>query len=106
MPKYLFQVNYVGDGVRGLLKDGGSKRRAVTDKLFKSLGGSIEAYYYAFGDTDLYIIGEFPNHAAVAACALTVAATGAITTKTTVLLTPDDIDAAGKLTPMYSAPGE
>jgi uncharacterized protein with GYD domain len=106
MPKYLFQVNYVGEGVKGLLKDGGSKRRAVTEKLFKSLGGSIEAYYYAFGDTDLYIIGEFPNHAAVTACALTVTGTGTITTKTTVLLTPEDIDAAGKLTPTYSAPGQ
>ena len=106
MPKYLFQVNYVGDGVKGLLKDGGTKRRAITEKLFKSLGGSLEAYYYAFGATDLYIIAEFPNHAAVAACALTVAATGAITTKTTVLLTPEEIDAAGKLKPTYSAPGK
>ena len=105
MPKYLFQVNYVGDGVKGLLKDGGSKRRAVTDKLFQSLGGSIEAYYYAFGDTDLYIIGEFPTHAAATACALTVTATGTIAIKTTVLLRPEEVDAAGKLKPTYSAPG-
>jgi uncharacterized protein with GYD domain len=106
MPKYLFHVNYVGDGVKGLLKDGGSKRRAVTDTLFKSLGGRIEAYYYAFGDTDLYIIGEFPNHAAATACALTVTATGTIAVKTTVLLTPEEIDAATKLQPTYSAPGK
>ncbi len=106
MPKYLFQVNYVGDGVKGLLKDGGSKRRAVTEKLFKSLGGSLEAYYYAFGDTDLYIIADFPNHAAVTACALTVTATGTITVKTTVLLTPEEVDAAGKMKPTYSAPGK
>jgi uncharacterized protein with GYD domain len=106
MPKYLLQVNYVGDGVKGLLKDGGSKRRAVTEKFFKSLGATIEAYYYAFGDTDLYIIGDFPNHAAVTACALTVAATGTITTKTTVLLTPEEVDAAGKLKPTYTAPGK
>jgi uncharacterized protein with GYD domain len=106
MPKYLMQVNYVGDGVKGLLKDGGSKRRAVVEKLFKSLGASLEAYYYAFGDTDLYIIADFPNHAAVTACVLTVTATGTVTVKTTVLLTPEDIDAAGKLTPTYSAPGK
>ncbi len=106
MPKYLFHVNYVGDGVAGLLKDGGSKRRAVTDTLFQSLGGRIEAYYYAFGDTDLYIIGEFPTHAAATACSLTVTATGAIAVKTTVLLTPEEIDAAGKLKPIYSAPGK
>ncbi len=106
MPKYLFHVNYVGDGVKGLLKDGGTKRRAVTDKLFKSLGGSLEAYYYAFGGTDLYIIAEFPNHAAVTACSLNVNATGAVTVKTTVLLTPEEMDAAGKLKPTYSAPGK
>ena len=106
MPKYLLQANYVGDGVKGLLKDGGSKRRAVVEKFFKSQGGSIEAYYYAFGDTDLYIIGEFPNHAAVTAWALTVAATGTISVKTTVLLTPEEVDAAAKLKATYSAPGK
>jgi len=106
MPKYLFEVNYVGDGVKGLLKDGGSKRRAVVEKLFKSLGGSLDAYYFAFGDTDLYIIAEFPNHAAATACVLTVTATGTVSVKTTVLLTPEDIDAAGKRTPTYSAPGK
>ncbi len=106
MPKYLFQVNYVGEGVKGLVKDGGSKRRAVTKKLFESVGGSLEAYYYAFGDTDQYIIADFPNHAAVTACVLTVNATGAVSVKTTVLLTPEDVDAAGKLKPTYSAPGK
>jgi uncharacterized protein with GYD domain len=106
MPKYLFQINYVGDGVKGLLKDGGSKRRAVVEKFFKSQGGSIEAYYYAFGDTDLYIIGEFPNNATVAAGVLTVTATGTVTCKTTVLLTPEEIDDAVKMKPTYSAPGK
>ncbi len=105
MGKYLFQANYVGDGVKGLLKDGGSKRRAVVEKLFQSLGGSLEAFYYAFGDTDLYIIAEFPNHAAVTAFVLTVTATGTVTVKTTVLLTPEEIDAAGTLQPTFSAPG-
>ena len=106
MPKYLIQANYVGDGVKGLLKDGGSKRRAVVEKFFKSLGGNLEAYYYAFGDTDLYIIAEFPTHAAATACALTVTATGTVTVKTTVLLTPEEVDAAAKLQPTYSAPGK
>ena len=106
MPKYLFQVNYVGDGVKGLLKDGGSKRRAVTKKLFESVGGSLEAFYYAFGDTDLYIIADFPNHAAVTACVLNVNAAGSAAVKTTVLLTPEEVDAAGKLKPTYSPPGK
>jgi len=106
MPKYLFQVNYVGEGVKGLLKDGGSKRRAVVEEFFKSLGGRLEAYYYALGDTDLYIIAEFPNHAAVKACGLAVTATGTIACKAEVLLTPEEVDAATKLQPTYSAPGK
>ncbi len=105
MPKYLIQVNYVGEGVKGLLKDGGSKRRAVVEKMFKSMGGAIEAFYYAFGDTDLYIIADFPDHAAVASCVLTVTATGAATVKTTVLLTPEELDEAAKKTPTFSPPG-
>ena len=40
MPKYLFHANYVGEGIKGLLKDGGSKRRAVVETLFQSLGAS------------------------------------------------------------------
>jgi uncharacterized protein with GYD domain len=106
MAKYLVQVNYVGEGVKGLLKDGGSKRRAVVEKLFKSMGGTIEAFYYAFGDTDLYIIGDFPDHATVAATILTVTSTGTVTCKTTVLLTPEELDEAAKKTPTYSPPGQ
>ena len=106
MAKYLVQVNYVGEGIKGLLKDGGSARRAVVEKLFKSLGGTIEAFYYAFGDTDLYIIGDFPDHAAVTAGVLTVTSTGTVTCKTTVLLTPEEIDEAAKKTPIYSPPGK
>ena len=106
MPKYLIQVNYVGEGVKGLLKDGGSKRRAVVEKFFKSLGGAIEAFYYAFGETDLYIIADCPDHATVAAGVLTVTATGTVTCKTTVLLTPEEVDEAAKKTPTYSPPGQ
>ena len=106
MPKYLAQVNYVGEGIKGLLKDGGSKRRAVLEKLFTSMGGTVEAFYYAFGDTDLYIICDAPDHATVTAIVLTVTATGAATVKTTVLLTPEEIDEAAKKTPSYRPPGQ
>jgi uncharacterized protein with GYD domain len=106
MPKYLIQANYVGEGVKGLLKDGGSKRRAVVENLFKSLGGSIEAFYYAFGDTDLFVIGDFPDHASAAAMVLTATSTGTVTIKTTVLLTPEELDAATKKTPNYTPPGK
>jgi uncharacterized protein with GYD domain len=105
MPKYLAHCNYVGDGIKGLLKDGGTSRRAVVDKLVESIGGKVEAFYYAFGETDLYVIADLPDDEAMTAVALMVAASGAITIKTTVLLTPEQVDEAVKKTPLYQPPG-
>jgi uncharacterized protein with GYD domain len=101
MPKYLVQVNYVGEGIKGLLKEGGSSRRDVVEKLIKSLGGTMEAFYYAFGETDLFVIAEVPDNTSMAAIALTVTATGTVTVRTTMLLTPEEIDEAGKKSPIY-----
>ena len=106
MPKYLAQCNYVGEGIKGLLKEGGSSRRAIVEQLVKSLGGTVEAFYYAFGETDLYVIADFPDNASAAAVALLVAASGVINLKTTVLMTPEELDNAAKKTPIYRPPGK
>ena len=106
MPKYLIQANYVGDGIKGLLKEGGTSRRAAVEKLFQSQGGTLEAFYYAFGETDCYAIGDLPDNATMSAVALTIAASGAATIKTTVVMTPEEVDEATKKTPSYRAPGK
>ena len=106
MPKYLFQVNYVGEGVKGLLKEGGTKRRAAAEQAAKSVGATMESFYYAFGDTDAYVIGDFPDNASAAALALTVSASGAATVKTTVLMNCEELDAAVKKSLVYRAPGQ
>lgn len=106
MPKYLAQCNYVGEGVKGLLKEGGTSRRAVVDKLVESVGGTVEAFYYAFGETDLYVIADLPDNASMTAVALLAAASGAIDIKTTVLITPEEVDEAVKKTPSYRPPGQ
>jgi uncharacterized protein with GYD domain len=105
MPKYLIQANYTGDGVKGLLKEGGSGRREAVDKLLASVGGSVESFYYAFGKTDAYVIVDVPDNVTAAAVALTVAATGSVAIKTTPLLTIDEVDQATKKSPAYRAPG-
>ena len=105
MPKYLFTGSYTAEGARGVLKEGGSGRRAATDKLIESLGGTVEAYYFAFGSDDFYLIADLPSNAAAAAGALTAGASGAIGTRTIVLLTPEEVDAATKLSPSYRPPG-
>ena len=106
MPKYLIQANYVGEGAKGLLKEGGTGRRTAVEKAVKSLGGTVEALYYAFGEADAYVIMEFPDNASMAAFALTVNASGAVSVKTTVLMTPEEVDEATKKTPSYRPPGE
>lgn len=105
MPKYLVTGSYTAEGARGVLAEGGTGRRAATEKLVASLGGKVEAYYFAFGGDDFYLIADLPGHAAAAAGALTAAASGAINTRTVVLLTPEELDAATKLSPSYRPPG-
>jgi uncharacterized protein with GYD domain len=106
MAKYLFQGNYVGEGVKGLLKEGGSSRRAAIEKAAKSMGGTVEAFYYAFGDSDVYVIFDLPDNASAAALSLVANASGTVVTKTTVLMTPEELDDAAKKTPAYRPPGQ
>jgi len=105
MAKYLIQANYIGEGIKGLLKEGGSSRRKVVDELLASVGGKVESFYYAFGDTDAFVIVDVPDNVTAAAVALTVGASGAVTLKTTVLMTPEEVDQATKKSPAYRAPG-
>ena len=105
MAKYLYQASYTAEGVRGLLTDGASSRREAIKKMTESLGGTMEALYYAFGEDDVYLIVDFPDHVTAAAASLAVAASGAVNIKTTVLLTPQEIDAAAKKTVTYRPPG-
>jgi uncharacterized protein with GYD domain len=105
MPKYLVQANYKAEGIKGLLKEGGSSRRASVEKSIQSIGGKVEAFYFAFGDADVFVIVDLPDNAAAAALALTISSSGMVTCKTTVLMTPEDVDAAAKKTPNYRPPG-
>lgn len=105
MGKYLVRGNFVGDGVAGLLKEGGTARREVVSAAMESLGGSLECMYYAFGDTDVYGICEFPDDASAASFSLTVNASGAVSVTTTPLMTPEDLDEAAKKSPTYRPPG-
>ena len=106
MPKYLIQANYVGEGIKGLLKEGGTSRRAAVEKALSSVGGKLEGFYYAFGDTDAFVIVELPDNVTAAALSLIVNAPGTVAAKIAVLLTPEEIDAATKKTPNYRPPGQ
>jgi uncharacterized protein with GYD domain len=105
MPKYLLSVSYTAQGAQGLKKDGGSKRKAAAVAAAKSLGGKVEAFYFALGKHDAYVIADLPDTAAATALSLTVNSSGALTGHTTLLITAEEMDEACKKTVGYRPPG-
>jgi uncharacterized protein with GYD domain len=106
MPKYLLTVSYATDGVKGLLKEGGSARQAAAKKAAKSLGGKVESFYFALGEADAYVIVDMPDNASAAAISLALGATGLVIASTTVLMSCEEMDEAVKKSPAYRGPGE
>jgi uncharacterized protein with GYD domain len=106
MAKYMVQFSYTDEGLQGLKKEGGSKRREATRKLVESLGGTLESYYFAFGDYDGFLIVDGLNNVDMTAAALIGSASGAVKTKTTVLLTSEEVDEAVKKQGNYRPPGQ
>jgi uncharacterized protein with GYD domain len=105
MSKYLVQAKYVGDGVKGLMTEGGTKRRAAVQASCESVGGTLDCFYYAFGDTDVFGIGDFPDDATATAWSLMVNSTGAVSLHLVPLMTPEDLDDAAAKSASYRAPG-
>ena len=105
MPKYLWQASYSTEGVKGVVKDGGTGRREAATHLVENLGGTVEAFYFAFGDADAIIIADLPDEEAAAAVALAVNGDDRISLRTTVLLAPEEIDAAAQRSVDYRPPG-
>ena len=105
MAKYLVQGRYTVEGHKGLLKNGGSLRRQATVKAMESVGGRVEAFYFAFGADDFVIIVDAPDNVSAAAVALDAAASGAVESRMTVLLTPEEVDQATKKSVAYRPPG-
>jgi uncharacterized protein with GYD domain len=105
MPKYMLEVNYTLDGVRGVIAKGGSARKAAAQAAAESVGGTLDSLYFAFGGTDAFAVADLPDNNAAAALALKVTASGGASVRTTVLLTPEDVDAATKMSVQYTPPG-
>jgi len=105
MPKYLFEAQYTADGVRGIKDAGASSRAKAVNDMCNALGGSMESFYFAFGDVDAYVIVDVPDDEAAAAAAFTVAASPLVKVKTVKLLTLDEADAAIARSVDYRPPG-
>jgi uncharacterized protein with GYD domain len=106
MAKFLFQGSYVGEGMKGLLKEGGTPRIDAAKKLFASLGGKLECFYFAFGTEDLVVIFDLPDNSSALAVSLAINGSGMTKGHVIVLATAEEVDAAIRKTPQYRAPGQ
>ena len=104
MPKYLIEASYTLEGSRGIMKSGGTARREAVQRAVESVGGRFEVQYFALGEHDAFVIADLPDHVSAAAISLAVTASGAVRTKTTALLTSEEVDQAVKKTVKYEPP--
>ena len=105
MPKYLLEASYSKEGAQGIRKAGGSARRTAVKELVEKAGGKLEAFYFAFGKSDAVLIVDLPDHSTALSLSIAVNSTGAVGLRTTVLVTPEEMDAAAKKSVDYRPPG-
>jgi uncharacterized protein with GYD domain len=106
MAKYLLKVSYSVDGLKGVMKEGGTSRVKAVERALAGVGGSLESFYFAFGGDDVYVIADVPDHAAAIAMAAAVTTSGAVSSyETVVLLSPSEVDKAMNVAVDYSPPG-
>lgn len=106
MAKFMLQGSYTEQGLKGVLKEGGSGRTRAVETLIKGLGGTLEAFYFAHGADDFVIIADVPDAASAIASSLMVNVSGAVKARLTVLITPEEMDRAAKMTISYRPPGQ
>ncbi len=106
MPKYLIKAAYSAEGAKGVLKEGGSKRREAIEQATRGMGGTVEVFYFAFGETDAYVIIDIPDPLNAIAASLVVNASETVKATYTVLITPEEVDEAAKRSMDYRPPGQ
>jgi uncharacterized protein with GYD domain len=105
MAKYLVHVTYTAQGLQGVAAKGGTAREKAARAAAESLGGSLDCFYFAFGESDVIVIADFPDNVSAAALALAVGSSGGASVRTTVLMSSADADKASKKQVSYQPPG-
>jgi uncharacterized protein with GYD domain len=106
MPKYLIVASYSPEGIKGVMKGGGTARSTAVRETVQGMGGTLESFHFAFGEDDAFVIVDMPDNVATAAIAMAVSATGLAAARVIVLLTPSEIDEAAKRNVAYTPPGK
>ena len=106
MPKYLFYGSYSTEGYREMMEEGGSSRIEAAKQALSSVGGSLEAFYFSFGEYDFYIIVDLPDDVITTAITLAGNTSGMFNIHGVSLLTPEELDEAVKLNVDFRPPGQ
>jgi uncharacterized protein with GYD domain len=94
-----------GGRIEGVAAGRGQQAPGVDREAGRHVGGKLESVYYAFGKHDVIAIVDLPDNVSAAAVSMAIGASGAVTNTMTVLVTPEEIDAAVKKSPAYTPPG-
>ena len=106
MAKYMIKGSYSQQGIKGVMKEGGTERVKAISSMLESMGGSLESMYFSFGSDDVYVTADLPDNTVAAAIAAAVGAAGSLSSyETVVLLTPEEVDAATQIATSYRPPG-
>ena len=81
MGKYLLKVSYTPDGIKGVMKDGGTARKSAVEKMLAGVGGSLESFYFALGSDDVFVIADVPDNGTALAIGAAIASSGAISSQ-------------------------
>jgi uncharacterized protein with GYD domain len=106
MSKYMLMASLKPEAVQGIMKEGGVGRKNYIENFIKEAGGTLESFYYAFGETDVFVVADMPDVPTVTAFAMAVNSSGLVSVKTIPLITPEEVDAATKKRIKYRAPGK
>jgi uncharacterized protein with GYD domain len=106
MAKFLIEASYTAEGLKGLKKDTAVGRRAVIAKAAEAVGGKLDMLHFALGEHDVICVIDVPSTVNAASLALAASGSGLVRTKTTALLTPEEIDKALKTSITYKPPGK
>jgi uncharacterized protein with GYD domain len=105
MPKFMITGRYTAAGLQGLQKDKASGREAAVAAACESVGGKLDAVYYALGEDDVFVIVDLPNHVHATSLAITVGASGMFNPRAIPLLTVAEADQALGGSVKYRPPG-
>jgi uncharacterized protein with GYD domain len=105
MPKYLFYGSYTTEGFEGLVREGGSARIEAAKQALASVGGTLESFYFSFGEYDFYIVVDLPDNATTAAVTTAGNVSGTFRINGVTLLTPEEFDEAMGKAVDFRAPG-